>query len=496
MADATAVDTDWSRHWITLAVLLLAAFASRLAAAIWLPSIHHPDEIFQALEQAHRVVFGYGMVPWEFRDGARSWLLAGALTIPMWIGDQLAPGTLAYQHFARALIAAISASIPAVGYWWCRRFGPTHALLAGLSLLIWFELIYYGSKTLSEIIAGAFLFAGVLLCSDPRDAQSARRVLTAGFLLGAAFAFRFHLAPAIAMAALWMARGDLRRTWPLLLAGGALPVAVLGIADWLTWSVPFNSIINNFHANIIEGRSHIYGTSPWHWYAGQFVSRWGAAALVLAALALLGARKQPLPLLVALIIVVSHSAIAHKEYRFLYPAIPLFIISAALGAAQICRFIAQRQGRPWGVVLPVLILVTWGGTSLALALAAPNRVEWTRGHAGLELMRRAGQDARCGIALLGAGWDMTGGYFSIHRDIPLHLLYEANRADWDPASFDVWIAPEGWLERQPLAAGFQPRTCQVQNAHGFEYLCLWQRPGGCSDHPVTEAQRVMLKYGF
>ena len=304
MADATAVDTDWSRHWITLAVLLLAAFASRLAAAIWLPSIHHPDEIFQALEQAHRVVFGYGMVPWEFRDGARSWLLAGALTIPMWIGDQLAPGTLAYQHFARALIAAISASIPAVGYWWCRRFGPTHALLAGLSLLIWFELIYYGSKTLSEIVAGAFLFAGVLLCSDPRDAQSARRVLTAGFLLGAAFAFRFHLAPAIAMAALWMARGDLRRTWPLLLAGGALPVAVLGIADWLTWSVPFNSIINNFHANIIEGRSHIYGTSPWHWYAGQFVSRWGAAGLVLAALALLGARKQPLPLLEALSIVV------------------------------------------------------------------------------------------------------------------------------------------------------------------------------------------------
>ena len=35
-------------------------------------SAHHPDELIQYLEQAHRIVFGYGVVPWEFRDRRRA----------------------------------------------------------------------------------------------------------------------------------------------------------------------------------------------------------------------------------------------------------------------------------------------------------------------------------------------------------------------------------------------------------------------------------------
>ena len=91
---------------------------------------------------------------------------------------------------------------------------------------------------------------------------------------------------------------------------------------------------------------------------------------------------------------------------------------------------------------------------------------------------------------------MTGGYSSIHRDIPLHLLYSTNRAEWNVASFDVWIAPAGWLERLPLAAAFERHACMVQNAHGFERLCYWQRPGPCRRHPATEADQVMREYGF
>src|SRR5439155_17397736 len=31
------------------------------------------DEIYQSLEPAHRLVFGYGLLAWEFIDGARNW---------------------------------------------------------------------------------------------------------------------------------------------------------------------------------------------------------------------------------------------------------------------------------------------------------------------------------------------------------------------------------------------------------------------------------------
>ena len=51
-----------------LHVLAGAALALRLVVA-W-GSEH---------EQAHRLVYSYGFVPWEFRFGTRNWLLPGAL---------------------------------------------------------------------------------------------------------------------------------------------------------------------------------------------------------------------------------------------------------------------------------------------------------------------------------------------------------------------------------------------------------------------------------
>src|SRR5664279_3379453 len=60
-----------------LALLLILGLAARTWIAIFFPGFDHPDENYQATEQAHRLLFGYGVVPWEFRIGARSWLLPG-----------------------------------------------------------------------------------------------------------------------------------------------------------------------------------------------------------------------------------------------------------------------------------------------------------------------------------------------------------------------------------------------------------------------------------
>ena len=45
--------------------VLLFAFAARLAVGLANDGVLYPDEIMQYLEQAHRLVFGAGMVPWE-----------------------------------------------------------------------------------------------------------------------------------------------------------------------------------------------------------------------------------------------------------------------------------------------------------------------------------------------------------------------------------------------------------------------------------------------
>src|SRR5215470_12372338 len=76
----------------TLLLLLALALLLRVVAIISFPSLHHPDENFQLFEQAHRIAFGYRVVPWEFREGIRSPVLPYLLAGLFWVGDRLFGG--------------------------------------------------------------------------------------------------------------------------------------------------------------------------------------------------------------------------------------------------------------------------------------------------------------------------------------------------------------------------------------------------------------------
>ena len=122
-----------------LAVLLIAAFLLRLLGYLNYPSIHHPDELFHYLEQAHRLAFGYGIIPWEYREGTRSWLLPGALAGLMKLTDAAgfsAPD--AYLFVVAAMLSMLSLSVVVVGFLWAYRTqGMTAAFItAALQCLV------------------------------------------------------------------------------------------------------------------------------------------------------------------------------------------------------------------------------------------------------------------------------------------------------------------------------------------------------------------------
>ena len=62
-----------------LLCLVVLGVGLRLVPTVIVPSINWGDEIFQTVEPAHRLVFGYGLVPWEFQLGMRFWLLPGTI---------------------------------------------------------------------------------------------------------------------------------------------------------------------------------------------------------------------------------------------------------------------------------------------------------------------------------------------------------------------------------------------------------------------------------
>jgi hypothetical protein len=86
--------------WRLLSLLVLALLV-RVAAVIEFPSLHHPDENFQLLEQGHRYFFGVGLVPWEFSVGARSPVLPYVLGAIFAAAEPLVGGPEGYIFVAR-----------------------------------------------------------------------------------------------------------------------------------------------------------------------------------------------------------------------------------------------------------------------------------------------------------------------------------------------------------------------------------------------------------
>ncbi|MGB7267017.1 MAG: hypothetical protein WBC92_15990, partial [Terracidiphilus sp.] len=48
--------------------LIAIALGFRIAWAILRPNVLYPDEIFETLEPAHRLAFGYGILSWEWME--------------------------------------------------------------------------------------------------------------------------------------------------------------------------------------------------------------------------------------------------------------------------------------------------------------------------------------------------------------------------------------------------------------------------------------------
>ena len=73
--------------------------------------IGYPDEIMQYLEQARRLATGAGIVPWEYRYGARNGIVAQVLALPWWLGEQFAPGTHGPMLATRGWFVALNLAV-------------------------------------------------------------------------------------------------------------------------------------------------------------------------------------------------------------------------------------------------------------------------------------------------------------------------------------------------------------------------------------------------
>lgn len=443
--------------------LLIAALLVRLLFVVMGPFFIRPDEIFQALEPAHRLLTGHGAITWEWQAGIRSWLLpgfiAGVMQVAAWAG--LGHSILAVQ----CVLALLSLAVVAIAIRFGERFGGGRgALFCGTLAAFSPDTVLYGAHSLSESQGGNLLAIAVMLAAIDIDRPGATRraAFVTGLMLGLAVMLRFQLAPGAAVVLLIALRADPRGRGPILWLGAALPVAAQALLDALTLGSPLQSIWKNLELNLVEHRADLYGTMSPAFYLGQMVQFWGAALLPLTVCFVAGIRTAMLPSVVVLAVIGSHSLIAHKEPSFIYAAIPLILVVAGLGAARL-----------WPTAPPERVAAVMALACLFTLVSGYKPMR--RDHLAITALVREAAATRglCGVALYDAGndwWMWSGGQSLLDRPVPVFL--PRTPADLAAAApgFDVLIADEAMVPGLP--AGYAVARC----LHG---VCVLRRPGPC-----------------
>ncbi|KAJ2009920.1 hypothetical protein GGI04_000019 [Coemansia thaxteri] len=154
--------------------------------------------------------------------------------------------------------------------------------------------------------------------------------------------------------------------------------ALLTVAiDSYFWRTPWMwPEFQAFWFNVVEDRSSEWGVSPPRYYFAHLLPKLLLGALPLACIgALADARASCIaaPYIVAIGI---FSANPHKEWRFIFPAVPVFNICAAAGMTLLYRVTPRRQ-----LVTLTGVLLAAGSLAATVSMTLISSLNYPGGHA-------------------------------------------------------------------------------------------------------------------
>jgi GPI mannosyltransferase 3 len=454
-----------------LLVWLLIGLVLRLGFSLVSDHIYYPDEVFQVLEPAHRLAFGYGIIPWEYEEGVRHFGL------PLFYGAVLSglnfvgiDDPTKYRSFLAMITAIFSLSliwsVYQIGAKWFKS--KEVAVLAAAATAIWYELIYFSPRPFFEMIATYVIYGAWALTLVSNRAIT---LVLAGAMLGYSILLRpqyLLFVVGLLIIELFSRRQIERRK--TLLMGMVAGLLIGGVIDWLTLGSLFQSVQTYLVNNLARGSELLadpvkLGNEGRFFYISALLIASGGMVLV----SVVNYKKYwPLWGLI-LAVLLPHTLIDHKEYRFIFVLLPLWLMLSINSLIKITK--SSR------LTMLVVILVSLLGALRLLPFQDRLYLNsFLKRSDSLAIYSHLANDpALCGLMDANASWVLTGGYYYLHQDVPLYSL------DYPPADLEsvnrVIAIPQG-----PEVEGFKL-------GERFGELAIYQREGGCREEAEYQYTR-------
>ncbi|EHB03559.1 GPI mannosyltransferase 3, partial [Heterocephalus glaber] len=408
-----------------------------------------PDEHWQSLEVAHRLVFGYpflyGHLTWEWTQGLRGYtyplIFASIYKVLHLLGKDSVQLLVWTPRLAQALLSAVAD---------VKLYSLTKRLetqeVAGwvffCQLCSWFTW-YCCTRTLTNTMET--VLTTIALSYYPLEGSKAVNSVKYTSLVALACLVRpTAIIPWVPLL--------LRHVWQepakcRLILCGFLPVGFVALSlslviDRIFFGQWMLVQLNFLRFNVLQGSGSFYGSHPWHWYLGQGLPAVLGPHLPFFLHGCVRAPGRCRALLVPVLWTLSvYSMLGHKEFRFIYPVLPFCMVFCGYSLTHL---------RTWRK--PALSFLLLSNALLALYTGLVHQ----RG--ALDVMGHI-QEVSCSSANLSSAsvfmmmpCHSTPYYSHVHCPLPLRFLQcppdLTGQSGYLDEADTFYLNPAGWLQTE------------------------------------------------
>ncbi|XP_028028265.1 GPI mannosyltransferase 3 [Bombyx mandarina] len=381
-----------------------------------------PDEYWQTLEVAHKQVFHYGELTWEWQRGIRSYLFPSVVAV---LYSILKVTGLDHPEAVILLPRILQAILSTVAdysfYKWTG--GRKWALFLILTSWFWFytsgrTLLQTTETALVAIALSVFPFkSGKLGYYDKENTSWIWLAVIAVFL-------RPTSAPLWAVLTIYNLLTTNQSKLQLLLRS-YLPIGLIAGSALVGLDTYFYGRVvitpwEFFKFNVLYDIASFYGKHPWHWYLSQGLPAVLGVNTVPVLWAAVNIVRRPrenktgaLLLFAAALHIALYSFISHKEFRFVLPLLPILLY-----LAQDAIVPWSRKAKRWQLYVVAACMVVGNAVPAAYFGAVHQRGALDV----MPLLRDAASTNRSSIAFL-MPCHSTPLYSHIHKNITTRYLH-------------------------------------------------------------------------